>query len=173
MGVGYIQPNSDDGPNDWQPGTTEYVLIDEPYGSPSIADYIEAIFESGDDNKVSTFGFPNAITVYTVTQIVIHTYGSNVGINNPEIDLNIGGWQGYETCDLAGSYQWKLNTFNGSWTQADLDAVQIRYRANLFGKSNAHYIACVYLEVTYNMMRGLRRISDGKYLHYNGKLVVR
>lgn len=150
MAVGYIQPNSDDVPNDWNPIGTEYILIDEPYGSPNTTDYISAANIVGDDNKVSEFGFPNTINdVDTVTQIIVHTYGIRTGSPTPEVDLNIGGWQGYTECSIGTSWGWATDTFNGSWTQAQLDAVQVRYRADVPGGGNINQISCVYLEVTY------------------------
>lgn len=151
MTVGYIQPNSDDVPNDWNPiASTEYILIDEPYGSPNTSDYISAINIGGDDNKVSEFGFPNTINdVGEVTQIIVHSYGIRVGSNTPEVDLSMGGYIGYVECSIGTGWGWATDIWNGSWTQANLDAVQVRYRADVPSKNDSNQISCVYLEVTY------------------------
>jgi len=154
MTLGYIQPNSDNVPNDWLPISTEYTLIDEARGSPNTTDYISATNLTGDDNKVSEFGFPNTINdVDEVTQIIVYSYGIKVGTPTPEVDLYIGGgWRGYQECSVTTGWGWVGDTWNGSWTQAELNAVQVRYRADVPNKNDVNQISCVYLRVTYTQV---------------------
>ena len=115
-------------------------VIDENHGNANDSNYIRAAEDLGDDNDVDTFDFTSLGNVAEVTQVVVWTRGWKGG-NHPEIDLNIGGWKGYEQCTLPDSIpNWTSNTWNGSWTQADLNGLQVRYRADLPVKFNLHLI---------------------------------
>lgn len=138
--------------NEWSIGN--HTNVDEEVTQPAAGDddCLVATNGDGDDNQVVVLGFPNTITdVDEVTNITVWTYGGRFGNNSPEVDVNMGGWQGYLECTLAAdpNWSWTSDSFDGSWTQADLDGLQVRYRADVPDKYNTNYPSVVYVVVTY------------------------
>jgi len=87
-----------------------------------------------------------------IYKIIVWVYGKeDAGTNNMTVDINFGGWVGAQNHDLYSSYGlWTSSTFNVNGSQADLDALQVKYTAagNVDATHN-HYIDATYCEVFY------------------------
>ena len=129
-----------------------YNAINEDHTSPDDDDGISAVNIGGDDNDIDGFNFEDSpVSINEATRVVVWTRGDIIGDTTPEIDLYVGSWQGYEECvlpvyDNAG---WTSNTFDGSWSEAEIDALQIRYRADCPVEKTGNNIYTVYIVVTY------------------------
>lgn len=72
---------------------------------------------------------------------------------HPEVDVNMGGWQGYQETVLgAGVDAWSTQDFAGNFSQADLDGLQVNYRADTSNKDATNNIDVVYVIITYTLL---------------------
>ena len=141
----------------WSEGSGE-PDIDDGVRQPDAGDtaYIGATFGAGDDNQVEIVGFPNTIIdVGEVTNITVWSWAC--GFVQPEVSVNMGGWQTYQNVNYGvgipnTNEAWTSNSFNGSWSQSDLDGLQVGYRADVPdpGKGpSGNWINACYVVVTY------------------------
>lgn len=130
---------------------THFDVIDEDEGSPNTTDYIRATNALGDDNDVDTFNMETIAGVASVSQVVVWTYGKVVTGGTPEVDIDIGGSQGYQACSLGLAWGWVSDTFAiaPAASQADLDAMTVSYRADVGTKNWENLVSCMYCVVTY------------------------
>ena len=153
-GTDYTDPNGDVATSGWTPtpAGTHYTTIDEATRQPTVpdtADYISAADGGGqDDFNMTTF------TAATVTQIKVWVYGENPGAQ-AQFQGNIyvaGAWQTAGTFSVgtpAGSPSWGSITYDGSWTQADLDNLKVRLIRSGINMTATKCFA-MYAEVTYS-----------------------
>lgn len=119
------------------PSTTDYIYVSG--GGPSTADL----------NMATT-------TVASVSQVKVWVYGDNGAGNAQELQINVnmGGWQTQSGNIWNGvGAGWRSATFNGSWTQGNLDGLQVR----LYGFDdgyNSPIAYAVYAEITYTEASG-------------------
>ncbi|KKM93834.1 hypothetical protein LCGC14_1204470 [marine sediment metagenome] len=147
MATDILRPNATVS-NAWSIGN--HASVDENVTQPDVpggTDYLTATNNNSDDNDVIVMGFPNTITgVGEITNITVWNWGFKVGSNFPEVDINMGGWQGYQEC---GQFNWTSDSFNGNWNQGDLDGLQVRFRADVPVKNDTNNFNVVYVVVTY------------------------
>jgi hypothetical protein len=118
-------PTGDGATLEWTPSTAgaHYVLIDDNAGT---SDYISVANTSGPTKiDIQTY---TTFTVGSVSQIMLSIYGklNNADGQTPTAGIYMaGGWtdQGLPFTDTAA---WYYLTFTGTWTQADLNAMQSR-----------------------------------------------
>jgi len=151
MPTDYVDPN-DDVSNAWvvSGGGDAYDNLDDGVRQPDEpdADYIFA--GDGNENDECIMRMGTLTDVDTVSSIVIWTYGKATSGERPTIDININGYQGVQTVLLDTSYSWKSNTFNGNWTQSQLNDLLVKYKADTaYGKYDSTYIKACYGEITY------------------------
>lgn len=155
MTIGYCDPNGDV-QKEWFPsvGTTHYVLIDGGIRQPTAptTDNIGAF--DGNENDIDRFYLTSLPDVDEVTSVVVWVYGRNSSGEPCQVDLQMGtieAWEGYQTIEMVGGYGWFSVTFNGSWTQINLDQMQVRFKAdNIYGTYDYTRIRAFYCEVTYS-----------------------
>ena len=153
MATDTLDPNSTVA-HTWS-GGAGHTNIDDGVRQPTIGDtsVISALFANGDDNDVEIVGFPNTIIdVGEVTNITVWTFGG--AFQYPEVSIDMGGVQTYQECVLGvgPNYLWESNSFNGNWSQADLDGLEVLYRADTPdpGKGpGGNWIDACYVVVTY------------------------
>lgn len=161
--TGYLDPNGDGTTLQWvpTPSGTHYSTIDEINGNQTnlnTADYISKDSVTGSFSD--EFNMESITGVGSVSQIVIWVYGlvdnalpseyANV-YANIKIDAT---WQTEQQILVSKADQnvWKSVTFSGlSMTQAQLDALQIRLRADLnyIDAICTASVYAMYAEVTY------------------------
>ena len=147
-----LRPNSTDA-NAWSGGS--HLSVDDPgVEDPDNGDDVclTASEVNADDNDLVDLGFPTIANIDEVTNIRVKSLASSVGGGQPEVDVNMGGWQGYQECTLPTN--WTSNSFNGNWSQADLDGLQVRYRADVPVKLDSNNLDVVYVIVTYSVPAG-------------------
>lgn len=134
--------------NAWSIG--DHTDINEDVTQPDISGvgFLTATESAGDNNDIVVLGFPDTITdVDEVTNITVWSWIGIVGNNSAEIDINMGGWlEDYREVSPIG---WTSDSFNGSWTQEDLDGLQVRLRADVPVKYNSNIFDVLYVVVTY------------------------
>ena len=65
----------------------------------------------------------------------------------------MGGWQGYQETVLGNGVDvWSTQDFPGAFTQADLDGLQVNYRADVAVKNSQNNIDVCYVIVTYTLL---------------------
>ena len=156
MATAILRPTSTDA-NGWFGGT--HADVDEEVSDPDMGDENELYSSNaqGDDNDEVILGFGTIQNVAEVTNIRVKTLGGIMGTNTPEVDVNMGGWQnlGAEPeCPITGGplaedYTWEDNDFPGSFSQSDLDDLQVKYIADVPVKLDGNGIDVMYVIVTY------------------------
>jgi hypothetical protein len=154
-----LRPNSTDA-NAWASG--DHTDVDEEVTQPDDGDQVVPTLSASnlltDDNDVVTLGFPNTITdVDEVTNITVWSNGMRIGWDTPEVMIT---GEAYTECNLpegidpATDYGWTSDSFNVSWNQAELDALQVSYRADVPDKADSNMLDVVYVVVTYTATGG-------------------
>lgn len=147
-----LRPNSTDA-NAWSEG--DHTDVNEEVTQPDASGvgYLNANDIAADDNDVVTLGFPNTIDdVDEVTNITVWTLGNRINTETAEMWINGEGEQ--ECAITEGPYVWTSNSWNVSWNQAGLDALQVSYRADCAQKVSGQSIDVVYVIVTYTAVAG-------------------
>lgn len=150
MATGTLRPGAG-GTHTWSAGTNPD-NVDEVVNQPDAGDalLITATVGGGDDNDIEIFAFPTIADVASVSNITVWSNGNIALTNSPEIWIDMGGDQTEQECALvSGPDNWTSNSFDGSWTQADLDGLLVKYRADCPGKDDGNALDVVYVVVTY------------------------
>ena len=150
MSVGYVDPVGDNAVA-WTPstGTVHYVLVDDAVRQPTVpttTDYISAVtFGVNDDFDMGT------LTVSEVSSVTVWAYAKHD--TAAALNLNVylaGAWQTANTTNtLSGTYAWYSATWNGSWSQADLDALLVRVTKTNAQEVYVETVAAIYADITY------------------------
>ncbi len=133
-------------------GGTGHADINNEVTDPDedITTWIQADIAHGDDDDVCIVSFPNTIDdVDEVTNITVKTFGDKITLN-PAVAINMGGWS-EQLCTLGDVPfpAWATDSFDGNWSQEDLDGLQVRYRADIADKTGLNQIYICYVVVTY------------------------
>lgn len=154
--TGYSDPDGDLTPLEWtSTGASHYTEIDETTIQPNLPNTLDYISysteEEGPVYYYDTFGMSNLTGIDSVSNITIWVYGytsdNDAGIG---ADLNIGGsWQGFKpfTHIFGGGTGWWSVSYSGTWTQTQLNAMQVKLRATLYADEVRVY--AMYAEVNY------------------------
>ena len=159
MPTGYIDPNGDIQVG-WSPSPppAHYTLINKAVRqptAPSTATYISKTGVSPADYVADAFDMTTISTATTVSRIKIWWYGNQTGTgSNFYTNLIIGGvgipgpTQNFSSSGY-NSWSWEYTTFDGNWTQADLDSIRVDiWHAN--SMSETIQVAAMYGEITYS-----------------------
>jgi len=127
MSVGFVDPTADGGTIQWYPtpGPAHFSCIDDGTRQPSVPDTADNI-QAGTPNISDIFDMSSIAGAASVSSIVVWVYGSRVMDGDVGAAIYVGG--GWEAVQYFGvtSAGWYSVTFNGAWTQADLDALQVK-----------------------------------------------
>ena len=149
MATAYLDPDSDVVTTFSSTGANHFDQVNQGDREPDSPASGGATNCHADANgEVLTLGYENlAVGSYTVSKIVVWIYFEDDGTFDSDVDINMGGWVGAQEVTLE-SEQWYSVTFNGSWTKADLDGLQVTMDCgNLQGFIG--YVWNQYVEVTY------------------------
>jgi len=151
MVVGYIDPNSDVIAQ-WQASGINHDHVDDGIREPNVPNSDDIDATDGDENAVDHYHMTTLEGIDEATKIVVWVYGRGTSgeqaICNARIDdeLYLGAW----TCTNT-TFAWRSHTYNGSWTQSDIDGLQIRFTADSnYGKYDGTWIRACYMEITYS-----------------------
>jgi hypothetical protein len=151
--VGYIYPNGDGATLQWgitpSSPTTHYTKIDDEVVQPNVPDTSDYVAQMA-NGAAEVYEMSSISSVSSVSQIVIWAYGyvQNGGGGIPRYIYIQGVNQtGGVLTNFTATNGWQSATFTGSWTQADLDSLQVRIVSVMTGPSK--YIYALYGEVTY------------------------
>lgn len=115
---------------------------------PSLSSYISAY--DGDENDVDEIGMGTILGLKEATKVRIRVYAKSDVIVDGTINLYVNGWQTPLTMTLESTADWYYYDFNGSWSQSDIDGMEVRFSASsAIGKTEYTYIYNFYCEVTY------------------------
>ena len=148
--TGYVDPNGDGTTLQWTPtpSGTHYTTIDDGTRQPSVPNISDYVARSG-VAAGDIYDLTSISSVSSVSQITIWAYGSVTGAGGINTSIYVGGaWQADQLLNLTSSNSWLSLTFTGTWTQADLDALQVRI-ALPPQNGPTRYIYALYGVVTY------------------------
>ena len=136
-------------------GTQNYALIDEP-GDSTCND--DNIYNSQQNvTKTDIYGVQNVSLGEgaVISSIAVHAWGkSSSGSYWPvtRTDLKIGGsWQGSKAAQYRSVCVEKVVTFNGSWTEAEFNAMQLKLYQNHSGGVYTFRIHQLHVIATYTI----------------------
>ena len=155
MATGYVDPSGDD-TQVWNAPTATpvYTEIDDGIRQPTAPNTADYDRDAGATEKIDIFDMDTITNVDEVTQVKLWAYGKIGGLDPAECHGDVylnGSWTSLTDFVFTTSYAWKSITYNGSWTQADLDALQVKLRKINTGFAE---VAAVYCEVTYTAAAG-------------------
>ena|ERR1035437_1503310 len=148
--TGYVDPNGDSTPLQWSPipGATHYTALDDGIRQPTAggtADYIT----SSANGKIDIFDM-STLTVGSVSNVTVWAYNAGVTANCVSVSIYMGGgWTALTAIGVVSSVAWRSVSFNGTWTQSDLNAMQVKVQNT---ETNVPFVATVdslYCVVTY------------------------
>lgn len=148
MATEVIIPNSDISHNFWSPYS--YTYIDE---HPSSPDGLTCNIPKGSSfaDVIHGYGDMVAGTVYEITSIVFSSYAKKAYNGTLRLTPKINGsYLSSQTLSLTINYAWYHKTWNGSWTKADINTLQCRYRGNTPDLSSVK-LDTVYVTLTYTI----------------------
>lgn len=154
MPTGYVDPNGDIQKQWASTGAANYTEIDDGTRQPTAAgtgDYVSATTGQDDIYDMTTIS-----GVDTVTSVKLWLYGRSQTSNNyVALYVYMGGtWSTLQNVAFSsggyGSWSWESATFDGNWTQADLNALQVRMK-DAYGAGPWIQVAELYGEVTYSL----------------------
>lgn len=137
--TGFVDPNGDGATLEWgvsPVGSSHYTAIDDGIRQPDTAVDSELILSRVGIPRTDEFHMTTIPGVTRVSQIKVWAYGKvgRVGLGEQEAhvfgNIYVGGaWQVEQDFGFnSSSSSWKSVTFSGNWTQADLDALQVRLK---------------------------------------------
>lgn len=169
--TGFVDPNGDSGTPQFQvtPGGTHYTTIDDGTrynDTPNTADYVSHYLS----NKVDIFNMSTLTGVGTVSNVTVWVYGKMVDYGPPggpydiKVNAYLGGTYLSDTLlSLTASNSWKSASFNGSWTQTDLDNMLVKLTSYTNGM-NVVWCYAMYAVVTYTAGGGGGATVTGKVI---------
>jgi len=146
--LGIVRPNANN--NELWSGH-DYINIDEVVVQPNAGggDVISA--DKYDDMERQQYDMQTLSGVESVTQIVLWVYASGIPLESYKyLRLNIapgGVWQTEQSKALTTSMAWYSATFNGTWTQADLDSLLIGLTTDTMGTNDNTAVDVAYCEI--------------------------
>jgi len=129
MATGTINPSGDGTTTDWEcsAGTNNAALVDDGVQQPTNPP--TDTFVSSDVADVVDEYHMTTLVVASVSQVVVWVSLIDTQGRSNEVDVSIyvnGGWAADVAVTAPAAQGWDSATFNGAWTQADLDALQVR-----------------------------------------------
>lgn len=139
----------------WQAtGSPHHDQVDDAVrqpGDPGTATYVNAA--DGDDNDEELFGMTTLSNVDEVTNVTLWARCKRIGTDwTMGLDIRMGvAWKGFSNITPATTPTWYSLSWNGSWTQSDLDNLAVALKASgSLGKTDVQYCYEVYVAVTYS-----------------------
>ncbi len=129
MPSGTINPSGDGATTDWEPsaGGNNAALVDDgiqPPTNPPTDTFVSSDIEGIVDEYQMT-----TLVVGSVSQVIVWVNLIDMEGGSNEVDVSIfvnGGWEADIAVTAPAAQGWDSATFNGAWTQANLDALQVR-----------------------------------------------
>jgi len=147
MATEYLDPNSNI-TSVWK--TYNYTNIDNGVRQPSTntSDYIQ--WNKSDDDEIQAYGMSNLSSLTSITSIKVWVYGKRTS-DDPDLQcrINVGGsYEDYQNFGLTSTSSWHSLTFNGTWTDTDVNALGVYFLSGSIGNFSDNKIYLVYAEIT-------------------------
>ena len=147
MATEYLDPNSNI-TSVWK--TYNYTNIDNGVRQPSTntSDYIQ--WNKSDDDEIQAYGMSNLSSLTSITSIKVWVYGKRTS-HDPDLQcrINVGGsYEDYQNFGLTSTSSWHSLTFNGTWTDTDVNALGVYFLSGSIGGFSDNKIYLVYAEIT-------------------------
>lgn len=154
MATGTVYPNADGSTVEWttQGSSNHWENIDEDPDSPNDSDY-NWTSSDADQDEVA---MDTISGVSTVTEVEVYARGMASGAGGDDIQAQIymgGSWQTAKSFGFTSSASNKTVSWTGSWSQSDMDALQVRFIAGIpIGGSVTVY--AMEANITYTLAAG-------------------
>lgn len=137
----------------WSGSGDAWERVDDNIEQPTAGGGDAVHADDDDDNDIEEFDMTTLTGVVTVTAITAWVYANTLTVQ-PTIDVYLGGYLGAKTCTWAVE-TWTSYTWSGlSGTQAQLDAIRVKFVSAVHDKITNHLLDCVYLVITYTVPSG-------------------
>ena len=154
-------------------GGTHCDQVDDNITQPTSGDTANYVRTgtAGAGGEIEEYTMTTTTGVYEVTSVKFWMYSQTITLASTadtlSLTINIGGADqtAVAITPNQGSYTWQSATFNGSWSQADLDAMRLKFTRNMLGTGPASgrdddiQVATVYAEVTYTPTGGTNTVA--------------
>ncbi len=131
MATGYIDPNGDGATLEWaSTAATHYTEIAKGVRQPTAPTLLAYISDSGiPENEtrddIILMGTLTGVSSVSAVQVWAYGVAQQPAVIKADIYM-AGGWQGLVSLNPTTS--WDSASWVGAWTQADLDALQVKFR---------------------------------------------
>lgn len=152
MSTDFVDPNGDV-TTQWEvtPAGTHFSTIDDGVRQPTEPGYLDYI-EAHIIDVIDTFDM-TPLTVTSVSNITVWSFGRSEAPASGvkcTCSINTGsGWADDVDFSFTTSYTWKSVSFDGTWTQAELNALQVRLTKLGSLVAGGIWVICMYALVTY------------------------
>jgi len=145
MATGYVDPNANGTTIEWSPSAgTNYECVDDGVREPNAPDTSDYV-NTGSGGDIDEYQMTTLTGADSITEIKVWAYVKGFGPDPFYMNIYVdGAWQTEQSVTISDSWAWYSATFSGSWSQSDLDALQVRIKSGA-----AEDCAAVYAEITY------------------------
>ena len=129
-----LRPNADGANTAWNGSISpDWDNVDEAVDPPSTVgfDGNELSISGAAGTSTQDIGFTTATVSGTVSQVVVRARAADQNNNQPASQTTVsvfmgGAWQTAQNSGWTSTEAWHSYTFPGSWSQADVDALEVR-----------------------------------------------
>jgi len=151
--VGYVNPNADVGTPEWSMiAAPHWNKINKVTLQPDLPDTGTDISDLTTATHIDVFDMTTIASVAEVTNVKIWVYGLKNSWNADFIQGSVymgGEWKSTSSFGFVRyTPSWQSLSFDGTWTQSDLDAMQVKLISTGSNGMDNH-IYSMYVEVTY------------------------
>jgi len=151
-------------------GASHYTEVDEGSATPDTNTYF-ASDNADNTSYTNEFIMTSQTNIDSATVITVRIYANTTitgsGVDTVTLNARINGTLlgGQNVTPSQGSYAWREATWNGTWSQADIDSLQVSMTRNVVGGGNPTgrgdqiRIATVTTELTYTSAVELEQSS--------------
>lgn len=151
MATGIVRPNANY-INQWQlfgGAGAAWERVGENIEQPTAGDDATVQADDDDDNDIEEYQMGTLTGVLTITSITVWVFGTTL-TNQPTINVYLGAYLGSKNCTWGLPANWTSYTWSGlSGTQAQLDAMRIKFVSPVHDKVTSCTLDCVYAVITY------------------------
>jgi prepilin-type N-terminal cleavage/methylation domain-containing protein len=175
-----VRPDGDADVNWSATGSPHYAQINEQAQAPTQggpanaggADTADAVSaDAAQNGAVESFDMQTRSGVAAVTQVDVWAYCRADGAGDASVDIYLPstGWQPLQELNAGGGWEWRQVRWVGSWTQADLDQLRVRFTALTPASGNTVQIAALYALVSWSKLPRVlppaNYITEARVLH--------
>lgn len=168
MATDFVDPNADGTTLQWarygpEPPETHWECVDDKIRQPTTTGFDGFYLDAEYDGQTDEIGF-TTLTASSVSQVDVWIYHRDFGpVEGTNVQIYMGGaWQAAQFIAKRAA-GWDSKTFSGTWTQTDLNNLQVRIIAAApeGGELQVEEIYCV---ITYEVAPPVAAVRNQVYV---------